>query len=196
FLRRIRWWNTQWRMRVDLTAVTSAFAKVNIAGPNSRAILARICEGVDLSGAAFPFMSVRTATVAGVAARLLRIGYVGELGYEIHVPTRCGVHLWGALSESGKSNGLKPFGMDAQRILRLEKGHFIVGRDSDALSHPREVGMGGLARRSAVGFIAKRSIEMRERLGSPRHLVGFRCDRDGGPRPQEGSLVMRGETVI
>lgn len=196
FLRRLRWWNTQWRMRVDMTAVTSAFAKVNIAGPNSRAILARVCQDLDLSGAAFPFMSVRTATIAGVPARLLRIGYVGELGYEIHVPTSCGVHLWETLSESGKPDGLKPFGMDAQRLLRLEKGHFIVGRDSDALTHPREVGLAGLARRSAAGFIAKRSIEMRERLGSPRHLVGFRCERDGGPRPQEGSLVIRGETVI
>jgi sarcosine oxidase subunit alpha len=196
FLRRIRWWNTQWRMRVDLTAVTSAFAKVNVAGPDSRAIIARVCEGLDLSGAAFRFMNVRTATVAGVPARLLRIGYVGELGYEIHVPTSCGAHLWDALMETGKPKGLRPFGMDAQRLLRLEKGHFIVGRDSDAMTHPREVGMAGLARRSAAGFIAKRSIELRERVGPLRHLVGFQCERDERPRPQEGSLVMRGDIVI
>ena len=140
-LRRIRWWNTQWRMRVDVTGATSAFAKVNLAGPRSRAILARLCDDVDLSHDAFPFMSVRSGTVAGVPARLLRIGYVGELGYEIHVPTACGVHVWDALMASGGADGLAPFGMEAQRLLRLEKGHFIVGRDTDALTDPRTVGL-------------------------------------------------------
>ena len=124
----------QWRMRVDLTAVTTAFAKVNLAGPNSRTILARACEGIDLSPDAFPFMTARVGSVAGAPARILRIGYVGELGYEIHVPTSLGAHVWDAIMEAGKPDRVQPFGMDAQRLLRLEKGHFIVGRDIDALS--------------------------------------------------------------
>lgn len=196
FLRRIRWWNAQWRMRVDITGATSAFAKINLAGPNSRAILARICEGTDLSGEVFPFMNGRTAKVAGIPARLLRIGYVGELGYEIHVPTSYGIHVWDALMESGRPEALKPFGTDAQRLLRLEKGHFIIGRDSDALTDPREIGLAGLVRRSGPGFIAKRALEMRERVGPARHLVGFACERDERPSPREGSLVMRNDTVI
>jgi sarcosine oxidase subunit alpha len=196
FMRRLRWWNMQWRMRVDLTAVTTAFAKVNLAGPNSRTILARACEGIDLSPDEFPFMTARVGTVAGAPARILRIGYVGELGYEIHVPTSLGVHVWDAIMEAGKRERVQPFGMDAQRLLRLEKGHFIVGRDIDALSHPGEVGMGALARRSSDTFIGKRSVAIREKLGPVRRLVGFQCERNRLPTPREGALAVRGAKVL
>ncbi|MGH9005797.1 MAG: 2Fe-2S iron-sulfur cluster-binding protein, partial [Acidimicrobiia bacterium] len=110
---------------VHVTPVTSAYASINVAGPNSRRLLARLAEGVDLSPEAFPYMQVRTATLAGVAGCFMwRIGFTGELSYEIHVPAAWGLSVWETLLEEGADLGAAPFGVEAQRIMRLEKGHF------------------------------------------------------------------------
>ena len=75
-------WNAQWRLNVDITNVTAALAAVNLAGPDSRKVLAKLCSDVDLSAEGFPYLAVRLGTVAGIPARLLRVGFVGELGYD------------------------------------------------------------------------------------------------------------------
>ena len=106
--RAMLWRNAQWRLDVVLTNVTAAFAGVNIAGPRSREVLARVCSDPDLSPQAFPYLGVRTGTVAGIPARLMRVGFVGELGYEIHVPASQGEALWDALLEAGKPEGHPP----------------------------------------------------------------------------------------
>ncbi|MDX1575252.1 MAG: 2Fe-2S iron-sulfur cluster-binding protein, partial [Kiloniellales bacterium] len=124
------WWNAQWRLAVDVANVTAAYAGVNIAGPASRDMLQPLTDDVDLSAEAFPYMGLREGTVAGIPARLIRVGFVGELGYEIHVPSAYGEALWDRLMEAGQAHDLKPFGVEAQRILRLEKGHIIIGQDS------------------------------------------------------------------
>ena len=86
---------------MDVTNVSATYAGVNIAGPGSRAVLRGLCPDVDLSAAGFPYMGVRMGVVAGIEARLLRAGFVGELGYEIHVPASQGEALWDALMEAG-----------------------------------------------------------------------------------------------
>src|SRR5215813_9453493 len=107
--RTMLFWNAQWRLNVDVANITAAFAGVNIAGPRSREVLQTLCTGTDLSPAAFPYLGVRLATVAGVPCRLLRVGFVGELGYEIHMPAHFGEHVWDALMEAGKPQGIRPF---------------------------------------------------------------------------------------
>ncbi|WP_155517860.1 hypothetical protein, partial [Acinetobacter pittii] len=67
-------WNAQWRLNVDIANVTSAFAAVNIAGPNSRKVLQKVCQDVDFSAAAFPYLGLRTGTIQGIAVRILRVG--------------------------------------------------------------------------------------------------------------------------
>ena len=134
-------WNAQWQLDIDISHVSSAYAAVNLAGPGSRAILEKVCQDIDVASVAFPYMGVRTGHVAGIPARILRVGFVGELGYEIHVPAGCGEYLWDRLLEVGSPHGLKPFGVEAQRVLRLEKGHIIVGQDTDGLTNPIEIGM-------------------------------------------------------
>src|SRR3546814_7485017 len=84
---------------------------------------------------------VCSSDLAGIPARLLRVGFVGELGYEIHAPASQGEALWDALLEAGQPEGIRPFGVEAQRVLRLEKGHIIVGQDTDGLTHPYEADM-------------------------------------------------------
>ena len=83
---------------------------------------------------------MREGEVAEVPARLLRVGFVGEWGYEIHVPADSAVWVWDRLIEAGRDFGIQPFGVEAQRILRLEKGHVIIGQDTDGLTHPFEAG--------------------------------------------------------
>ena len=99
-------WNAQWRLDIDIAHVSAAYAAVNLAGPNSRSILAELCKDVDLKTEAFPYMGVRTGHVAEIPARILRVGFVGELGYEIHVPAGCGEFLWDRLREIGGRMGL------------------------------------------------------------------------------------------
>src|SRR3546814_10683251 len=113
-------WNAQGRLDGDVANVTAAYAGVNIAGPRSREVLQTLCDDVDLSAEAFPYMGVRMGTVAGVPVRLLRVGFVGELGYEIHIPASQGEVVWDALMAAGQPFSIRPFGVEAQRVLRLE----------------------------------------------------------------------------
>jgi len=190
------WHNAQWRLDVDVTNVTASYAGVNIAGPASRGVLARLCDDVDLSADAFPYMGVRTGTVAGIRARLLRVGFVGELGYEIHVPADHGEALWDALMESGAPEGIRPFGVEAQRVLRLEKGHIIVSQDTDGTTHPYEADMAWAIARKKPYFVGMRSIDIQNRAGLTRKLVGFTTDDPSAGIPSECHLVVRGDEIL
>lgn len=128
--------------QVHVTPVTTGLTSINIAGPRSRELLGRLTDDIDLDPDAFAYMQVRTGTIAGVAECITwRIGFTGELSYEIHVPSQHGLHVWEQLLEHGADLGVQPFGLEAQRIMRLEKGHFIVGQDTDGLSKAPTTGM-------------------------------------------------------
>jgi sarcosine oxidase subunit alpha len=194
--RTMLWWNAQWRLDVDIANVTAAYAGVNIAGPKARAVLAPLVEGVDLSAESFPYMGLREGNLAGIPARLLRVGFLGELGYELHVPASCGEALWDRLLEAGKAHGLRPFGVEAQRVLRLEKGHIIIGQDTDAMTTPDEVDMAWAIAWKKPFFVGGRSIELRRRHPSKRKLVGFMLEGAEAALPEESNLVLRdGEMV-
>ena len=189
-------WNAQWRLDVDVANVTSAWCGVNIAGPKSREVMDRVTEGVDLSAEAFPYMGVRTGRVAGIPVRLLRVGFVGELGYEVHAPASQGEALWDALLEAGKDAGIRPFGVEAQRILRLEKGHIIIGQDTDSMTHPYEIDMGWAIAKKKPFFVGGRSIQaIMERPLLRRH-VGFAIDDAAAPVPAENHLVVRDGEIM
>ncbi|PXF32763.1 aminomethyltransferase [Pokkaliibacter plantistimulans] len=187
-------WNAQWRLDVDITNVTAALAAVNLAGPYARRVLSKLCDDIDLSPEGFPYLAVRSGTVAGVPARLLRVGFVGELGYEIHVPARYGAHLWQALMAAGADEGIRPFGVETQRLLRLEKGHVIISQDTDGMTHPAEIDMGWAISRKKPFFVGKRSIDILEAQPLKRKLVGFRLP-SGSAKPLEGHLVLEGDDI-
>jgi sarcosine oxidase subunit alpha len=194
--RQMLWWNAQWRLDVDISNVTAAYCGVNIAGPRSRELLAKLCDDVDLSPAAFPYMGVRTGHVAGIPARFLRVGFVGELGYEIHAPASQGEALWDALMAAGAAVGIKPFGVEAQRVMRLEKGHIIVGQDTDGLTHPYEAAMGWAIGQRKPFFVGKRSIEIQHARGVQRKLVGFTLPDPDARCPRECHLVIRDDAIM
>ncbi|MFO1039443.1 MAG: 2Fe-2S iron-sulfur cluster-binding protein [Geminicoccaceae bacterium] len=188
-------WNAEWRLTVDVANVTAAYAGVNIAGPKSRDVLRRLDTDIELSPEAFPYLAVRTGTLAGIPVRLLRVGFVGELGYEIHCPASYGAALWDLLLQTGQRDGIRPFGVEAQRVLRLEKGHIIVGQDTDGLTFPQEAGMSWAIAKNKPFFLGQRAIEVMNQRGLTRQLVGFRLPPDA-PVPPECVLVIRDGDIV
>ncbi|HEV8717136.1 MAG TPA: glycine cleavage T C-terminal barrel domain-containing protein, partial [Candidatus Binatia bacterium] len=174
-------------MCVHLTNVTAGLAAMNLAGPQARAVLSQLTD-LDLSAPAFPYLRCAHGTVAGVPALLLRIGFVGESGWEIHVPAEYGEHVWDAVMEAGQEFGIAPFGVEAQRILRLEKKHLIVGQDTDALSSPLEADMGWAVKFDKEDFVGKKALVFLQQQGLRQKLVGFVL--------RDGILVEGGSAVI
>jgi sarcosine oxidase subunit alpha len=189
-------WRAAWGLDVVVHNQTSALSAMNLAGPQARAILASLTD-VDVSAGAFPYMAARQGRVAGVSCRVLRIGFVGELGYEIHCPSSQALSLWQALLAAGTAHGLKPFGVEAQRILRLEKGHLIIGQDSDALSTPLDAGLGWMIKFDKPQFHGRDHL-LRLREMKPRtRLVGFGFPDDRSLRcPAESLRDWEGCQVI
>jgi sarcosine oxidase subunit alpha len=188
-----RWWLTcRPELNVSLTNMTSCFAAMNLAGPNSREILSKL-TGVDLSNEALPYLSAAEFEVAGVTATVLRLGFVGELGYEIHVPTQFGLHVWESLLDAGQELGIRPFGVEAQRRLRLDKQHLLPGVDTDALSNPLEAGLPWIVKLDKDDFIGRSSLARAQQRGLQQALVGFVLP--GREVPHEASLVVRGNRL-
>jgi sarcosine oxidase, subunit alpha len=162
----------EWQLDCTLHNLTGHLAALNVAGPRARVVLAA-CTEMPLDDLAFPYQTMREGTVAGVAARIMRVGFVGELGFEIHVPAADAQKVWSALLHTGADAGLKPFGVEAQRILRLEKGHIIVGQDTDGLTNPFEAGLGRMLRMNKAFFTGQRSLQFLQRRGDRQRLIGF-----------------------
>jgi sarcosine oxidase subunit alpha len=183
-------WNAQWRLKVDVLNLTGAFSGLNITGPQARAVLQALESDIDFARESFPYLAGCTGHVAGVPVRVMRIGFTGELSYELHCSSSYAPALWDALVDAGKPHDLRPYGLEASRILRLEKGHILIGQDTDALSTPDELGFGWAISKKKPFFIGKRSIEMRARLGLRRRLVGLRFPADAEDIPGESCLVL------
>jgi sarcosine oxidase subunit alpha len=191
--REMLWHNAQWRLDVDVANVTAAYAGINVAGPHAREVMAKLAEGVDLSAEAFPYLGVREGLIAGVPCRILRVGFVGELGYELHAPAHQSEALWDALLEAGREFGIRPFGVEAQRVLRLEKGHVIVGQDTDGLTFPHEIGMEWTIAKKPF-WVGKAAVEAQASRPLSRKLVGFVLEEE--PAPKECHLVIRNGQVV
>lgn len=187
-------WNALWRLKVDISNVTTALSAVNIAGPNSRKVLEKVCQDIEFSAEAFPYLGVRTGTIHAVPVHIMRVGFVGELGYEIHFATRYAEFMWDLLMQAGQAFAMQPFGVESQRLLRLEKGHIIISQDTDGMTHPMEVDLGWAVSRNKPFFVGKRSIAILEAQPLKRKLVAFELDKTS-KQPLEGHIVLEGEHI-
>jgi sarcosine oxidase subunit alpha len=177
------WWNAVWGYDAEIVNVTGALAAVNLAGPRSRDALQRLTEN-DVSAEEFRYLDARRLEVAGVPTLALRIGFVGELGYELHFPSPAGEHLWDGLV----AEGAQPFGLEPQRILRLEKGHVIVGQDTDSESNLFSSGMSWLPKLDKDDFVGKFALEHFAQREEKERLVGFTMEEN--VVPAEGAQVV------
>lgn len=179
-----------------LVNLTDAMAAINLAGPRSREVLAKLTN-TDLSNEAFEYMGIRKMTLCGdMEALVMRVGFVGELSYEIHVPSSYGAGLHDAVMEAGKPFGIKPFGMEAQFVLRLEKGHVIIGTDSDNHSTMHDIGMAWAwdKKKTDAKTVGVPALRAAARQKHRQKLVAFAM---GNPRetPTDGSIVVAGGVV-
>jgi sarcosine oxidase subunit alpha len=180
--------NALWGFDCALVNVTGHRAAFNLAGPLSRELLQPLTDA-DLGDAAFPYLGMCGARIAGVSARLLRVGFVGELGFEIHVAAADAAYLWRALLSAGTPRGMRPFGVEAQRVLRLEKGHFIVGQDTDGLTDPFEANAAWAVNMQKPFFVGQRSLKILRARGPRQLLAGFELS-DPTRMPKECHLVI------
>ena len=182
---------TEWPdLKVYCTSVTEQWATLSISGPEARNVLEKVCPDIDLSASAFPFMSVKTGTVAGVPACIFRISFTGELAYEINVPSWHGQHVWDALMTAGHEYEITPYGTEAMHVLRAEKGFFIAGQETDGSVTPHDLGLDWLVSKKKANFIGKRSFRRSDTSRSDRkQLVGIRTDGPKTVLPEGAQLV-------
>jgi sarcosine oxidase subunit alpha len=183
------WWNAVWGLEAETVNVTGALAAVNVAGPNARELLSRLTD-LDVANDALKYLDARRAHVAGVPCLILRIGFVGELGYELHFASPFGEYLWDTLLAEGADLGIRPFGLEPQRILRLEKQHILVGQDTDSESNPLEANMPWLVKWEKGDFVGKWALEQVRERGVRDQLVGFELDGGIGSVPLEGGQIV------
>lgn len=180
---------------IKMTAVTDGYTSINVAGPKSRQLVSRLTN-IDLSPNVFGYMQVRNGIVAGVPDCFLwRIGFTGELSYEIHIPSTYGLWVWQRLLTKGKDLNVTPFGIEAQRILRLEKGHLIVGQDTDGLTQGFGVGVDQTIKLDKPDFAGRPELVWQKQKDNHRHLVAIQT-KDPTIIPPEASQIIGDDTQI
>jgi sarcosine oxidase subunit alpha len=164
------WLQTEWPgLEVWCTSVTEQWSTVAVVGPQSRAVLGTICGHL----ADLPFMRWRDATVAGLAARVFRISFSGELAFEVNVPWWQGPALWEAVHAAGQPWGITPYGTQTMHVLRAEKGYPIIGQDTDGTVTPFDLGMDWIVKK-ARPFVGSRSLRRPDTARDDRkQLVGL-----------------------
>ncbi len=157
-------------LRVWLTSVTEQWAVIALQGPLARQAIASHVQDIDLAPDALPHMSVREGHICGVPARLFRVSFTGELGYEINVPADHGPMVWQAIH----AGNVTAYGTETMHVLRAEKGYIVVGQETDGTVIPSDVGLGWTIGREKPDFVGKRSLARPDMLRHDRkQLVGL-----------------------
>jgi sarcosine oxidase subunit alpha len=174
-----------------LVNLTDAMGVINLSGPNARKVLTKVVD-IDLSNEAFPFSGYKEFLIQQtIPVRAMRLGFVGELSYELHVPSSYMQAVWDMLKDTGAEFGIRNFGVEAQNVLRMEKCHIILGQESEQRTNLLDVGLGFLWDRTkadvkTVGAVALRQAE--KDVGRLK-LVGIRMEDDDRPA-RDGALIV------
>ena len=181
----LRDWIDTWGLRVHVMDRTMSLAAINVTGPKAGELLQRL-------GLAEPprWLGHAHTKVAEVDCHVMRLSFTGEAAWELHHAVTDSVYLWRALLEAGSDMGIKPHGLQALFGLRLEKGHVIVGMDTELDTTPRRIGMDWAARMDKPFFIGRAALERTAKLADDRRWVGFSMD---GPAPVEGTPIFDAE---
>jgi sarcosine oxidase subunit alpha len=161
-------------LRVWLTSITEQWAVIAVQGPSARRVIGPLITDIDIAPEAMPHMSVREGRVCGVPARLFRISFTGELGYEINVPADYGSAVWHEVHAAGEPHGVAVYGTETMHVLRAEKGYIIVGQETDGTVIPADLDLEWTIGRAKRDFVGKRSLTRPDMLRADRkQLVGL-----------------------
>jgi heterotetrameric sarcosine oxidase alpha subunit len=175
------------QLDVRLTDVADQWAQFAVAGPRARELVSSLIEGLDLSNAAFPLMAAAPAEVAGVAGRVFRISFSGELAYELAIPARYALEVWSALLEAGEPFGVRPYGLDALNTLRIEKGH-VTSAELNGNTSAADLGFERLLK--PHGDFVGRTLARRVGMNAPDRLQLV------GVRPLESRRLRNGAQLV
>jgi sarcosine oxidase subunit alpha len=187
---RLRNFADRFELDVHVLDRTAQWGAINVAGPHARDLLERLTDD-PIDAATVPYPGFADITVAGVPCRAIRTGFVGELAFELHHPRTRGPELWEALSEAGREWDLRPHGIDALELLRLEKGHFYLGQDTMPDDTPAKLGMSWAVAMDKPWFVGKKALERMSELPVGRRQVGL--EFVGGPA---ATADLRGEPLV
>ncbi len=163
-------------LEAHLIDVTSGFTVLSLMGPNARRVLERVTRD-DVSHAGFPFGQLRNIHIAGAPVRALRVTYVGELGWELHIPVEFAVTVYDALMQAGQEFGIANAGYRAIESLRLEKGYRAWGADIGPDHTPLEAGLGWAVKfRKPIPFLGREALEAQRKAGLKKLLASFTVD--------------------
>lgn len=177
-------------LRVRLTSVTDHLAVLAVAGPRSRAVVARAFPGVDVANDAFGFMTWQDTALDGVPVRLARISFSGELAYEVSVASGYAPALWDRLLAAGASEGITPYGTETMHVLRAEKGYPIIGQDTDGTVSPHDLGLGWAVSAKKADFAGRRSFARAANHDPARKQLVSLLPTDAATRLPEGSQIV------
>ncbi|HBS98611.1 MAG TPA: sarcosine oxidase subunit alpha, partial [Citreicella sp.] len=181
---------TEWPdLQVWLTSTTEHWATIALNGPNAAKLLAPLVDGVELTEAAFPHMSCVDCTVAGMPARLFRVSFTGEIGFEVNVPAPMGRRLWQILWDAGQPYDICAYGTETMHVLRAEKGYIIVGQDTDGTVTPHDAGLSWAVGKAKPDFVGKRGLARPDLTAKGRkQLVGLLTEDQS--RLEEGAQIV------
>lgn len=176
-----------------VVSLTDALASVNLAGPKAFQVLSELTQD-DMAD--LPYMGYREITLSGLTkARVLRVGFLGEPAYELHFPAAYGEAVWDALMAAGRQSGIRAIGLEAQNICRMEKGHVIIGLETEQSTNLLDLGL---------GFLWDRNDEIHDKVGAP--ALKFSRNQPGrtklagleisGGCPGDGAIIHQGDTIV
>ncbi|MGA7810286.1 sarcosine oxidase subunit alpha family protein [Bradyrhizobium sp.] len=181
-------------LQVWLTSTTEQWAVIAVQGPRARDLVAPLIEGFDVSNEAMPHMSVRDGRFCGIPARVMRVSFTGELGYEINLPSDYGRAAWEVLWERGKAHDCVAYGTEAMHVMRAEKGYIIVGQETDGTVTPADLGLEWAIGKAKADFVGKRSLVRPDMLSPDRpQLVGLLTARPGVVIEEGAQIVTSAE---
>jgi len=176
-----------------LSDVTEQWGTLSLMGPKARDILAAVTDA-DVSNTAFPFGHVREIAIAGHRVRALRVTYVGELGWELHMPISGAGEVFDALMAAGEPMGLRPAGYRAIESLRLEKGYRAWGADITPNDSPFEAGLGWAVKlRRNMDFMGRGAAETAASGPLRKRMAGFTTDQAGVTLLGRETILRNGE---
>jgi sarcosine oxidase subunit alpha len=193
---RLKNWAELLSLQARVLNQTAQLGAIVVAGPRSRELLQRLGEAEMLQADAFPYGEHREVLISDVPCRAIRVGFVGELAFELHHPRSRGRDLWDALIREGGDLGIRPHGLDALELLRLEKGHIYLGQDSLPDDTPEKLGLGWAVGKDKEWFVGKPALERLAARPLERKLVGLRFDSGGSelrgmPLGLDGGMIGR-----
>ena len=178
---------------VNIRDVTNALAVINICGPRSRDVLQAVTD-MDISNSAFPFLAARPLDVGHATAFAVRIGYVGELGYELYIPQEYAAHVYDILWAAGQAHGIANAGYRAIDSCRMEKGYLYWSGDISPDYNPFEAGLGFCVALDKVEFIGRDALAKIKAGSLTRKLCSFTIE--GFAPLHGGEAILHGGKVV